>query len=365
MAKEKHTTKICKHCQSEIPYKAKVCPQCRKKVKGGKLKWIIIAIVAIIIIGSIAGGGNDDNDTKKIGEVSQTSSTNPESTNSSSESTATDATETTEVQTVYHVGDILKDGDLEIVYMSSGEHIEDSEFMQAADGNKYVFIQLAFENTSTKNDASISMYSFECYADGYNADMYYGGDETLSATLSAGRSTSGYLYFEVPEDAEEIEIEYETNFFTEDKITFVYEGEQDSGYVIEANTAATDGALKVGEIAESSSLNISYLECYTDSSNNQYITPKSGYHYVTCEFEFENVSSSDQDVSCYSFDCFADGVACDLAYFRDDVISATLSAGRKAKGTVTFEVPDGATTVEVEYLSNFWTSNRVVFTVEE
>ena len=43
--------------------------------------------------------------------------------------------------------------------------------------------------------------------------------------------------------------------------------------------------------------------------------------------------------------------------FRDDHLSATLSAGRKVQETV----PIGAATVEVEYLTNFWTSNRVVF----
>ena len=96
-----------------------------------------------------------------------------------------------------------------------------------------------------------------------------------------------------------------------------------------------------------------------------FIQPKDGYHYVTCEFEFENVSSSDQTVTAYSFDCYADGIDCAGSYFREDNISATMSAGRKAKGTVTFEVPDDAKVVEVEYLSNYWTSNRVVFTVEE
>lgn len=56
MAKEK--TKLCKYCKTEIPADAKVCPQCRKKVKGGKLKWIIIALIVIIGVGGAAGGSN-------------------------------------------------------------------------------------------------------------------------------------------------------------------------------------------------------------------------------------------------------------------------------------------------------------------
>ncbi len=364
MAKEKSETKICKHCQTEIPYKAKVCPQCRKKVKGGKLKWIIPALLAVVVVGAIGGSGEDE--TLKTGEVAQSETTSTGVENKASEETTVNTeTESVEVQTVYHVGDILKDGDLEIVYMSSGEYTEANEFMQPAEGNKYIYVQFAFENISASHDASVSAYSFECYADGYNADMYYGAEDTLSSTLSAGRSTSGYLYFEVPEEAQEIEIEYETNVFTEEKITFVYEGNMDSGYEVETNAAATEGAFSVGDMAESKQLKISYLSCFADDSYGMFSEPKEGYHYVTCEFEFENISDSDQHVSSFEFDCFADGIACEDAYFRDDALSATLSAGRKGKGTVTFEIPDNAQTVEVEYLSNFWTSNRVVFTVEE
>ena len=91
--------------------------------------------------------------------------------------------------------------------------------------------------------------------------------------------------------------------------------------------------------------------------------PANGNHYITCEFEFENVGSSDEYISSFDFDCYADGLNCKATFIRDDDLSATLSAGRKVKGTVTFEVPIGAEVVEVEYLSNYWTSNRVVFAV--
>lgn len=64
-------TKVCKHCQSEIPGKAKVCPNCRKK-QGGILKWIIIAVVVIGIIGAAAGGGGDS-DSQTAGNADSSS----------------------------------------------------------------------------------------------------------------------------------------------------------------------------------------------------------------------------------------------------------------------------------------------------
>ncbi len=71
MAKQKPETKICKHCASEIPYGAKVCPNCRKKVKGGKLKWIIIGIVALALLGSVFGGENNDEKSASNSDESQ------------------------------------------------------------------------------------------------------------------------------------------------------------------------------------------------------------------------------------------------------------------------------------------------------
>ena len=66
-------TKICKYCATEIPYQAKICPNCHKKVKGGKIKWIIIGIIIFFFIVAIFGSGDEETTTK------QTSSKNPQS----------------------------------------------------------------------------------------------------------------------------------------------------------------------------------------------------------------------------------------------------------------------------------------------
>lgn len=61
MSKEKQVTKLCKHCKTEIPKDAKICPNCRKK-QGGIGKWIVIGIVVILLITIGKGGGDKKND---------------------------------------------------------------------------------------------------------------------------------------------------------------------------------------------------------------------------------------------------------------------------------------------------------------
>lgn len=351
--KEKPTTKICKYCCTDIPYAAKVCPNCRKRVKRGKAKWIILAIIALFIL---IGMGGEETEIPEA-RTAAVDSEKPEEKNQQN-------TEKPIKKDKYCVGDVLLDGDMKIVYMSSGEYKEDNQFSLPEEGNKYIFLQFSFENTSVKNDASVSFYSFEGYADGYAVDMYYASDDALSASLSPGRTETGYIYFEVPENAAEIEIEYIPNMFLDDKYIFVYEGEKDSGYVPEVNTTVSENAYHVGDIVESKEMTIKYLSCAPYTSDNMFVEPKAGHCFMSFEFEFDNQSDSDQYVSSFDFYCYADGKACDATYIRDDDLSATLSSGRKTKGTVTFEVPVYASVIEVEYLSNYWTSDRVVFAAE-
>lgn len=63
-------TKLCKHCQTEIPKKAKVCPNCRKK-QGGILKWVIIVLVILVIIGSAGGAEEDKNNENAVVESTE------------------------------------------------------------------------------------------------------------------------------------------------------------------------------------------------------------------------------------------------------------------------------------------------------
>ena len=171
-----------------------------KKVLSILLEVVVLATFAFFAIGS-----SDDDATVSQGEGTTSSDTT-----------------TTNTNVTVKVGDVLKTSNLEITYSKSGEYTGYSQYFAPANGNKIIFIELNAKNIG-ESDAYISYFDFNCYADDVAVEAYYGEDDGISATLSAGRSTSGKVYFEVPKDAEKIEIEYETDFWDEQKAIFVVE----------------------------------------------------------------------------------------------------------------------------------------------
>lgn len=78
---EEQKTKKCKHCQSDIPKKAKICPVCKKK-QGGKLKWVVIVIAAIVVIAIIYAIMSGDSQNTTEGNAGDTNTASSEAASS-------------------------------------------------------------------------------------------------------------------------------------------------------------------------------------------------------------------------------------------------------------------------------------------
>lgn len=122
----------------------------------------------------------------------------------------------------------------------------------------------------------------------------------------------------------------------------------------------------VGEIYEDDYMAVKYVAVDDNFKGySKYADIKSGYKVVKAEFEFENVSTTDQLASSYDFTCYADGYDCETFYSVDDSsFSASLSAGKKTKGNVYFEVPIDSTEIVIEYETNYWDSEHIEFIVK-
>jgi hypothetical protein len=136
----------------------------------------------------------------------------------------------------------------------------------------------------------------------------------------------------------------------------------------ETQTQATEEKVnepfKVGDTVETEDLRITFLkaEPYTE----EYDEPAKGHEFYKFEFEFVNISDSDQYVSSMDFNCYADGYDMESAYSsKDKDLDATLSAGKKTKGVVCFEIPKDAKDISLEYETNYWNESKVCFEVKK
>ena len=177
--------KVCRKCGADIPKKIKRCPYCGKRQKRSLIGIILGAIIVIVIIAAIAGGS----DKKKLKDF-------------------------------YEVGETVEIEDVKIKFISASEYKSDNEIIQPDSGKIYYSLEFEFENLGDEDMTLSSLIDWNGYADGYAVDQEYFVDASLDVTLSPGKKAHGYVYFEVPENAEEITVEYKPNAFLDDKVTF-------------------------------------------------------------------------------------------------------------------------------------------------
>lgn len=122
---------------------------------------------------------------------------------------------------------------------------------------------------------------------------------------------------------------------------------------------------KVGDIVETSDLKISFLSAKKYKSDNQFMQPEKGNIYYRMQFEFENIGDSIENItSIIDWECYADGYSVEQHYFDEDKLEGNLSPGKKAKGSVYFEIPKETKKIELEYKTELWSNKRIVFVVK-
>lgn len=207
---KKEGTKLCKHCKTEIPAGAKVCPNCRKK-QGGKLKWIIIAIAVIAIIGSVLGGGEEP---KKVNDPS----------NKENKQVENQETKKTE----FAVGETVELNDIQVNLVSTKESAG-SDFITPDSGNIFLLLEFEISNNSDSDINISSIANFEAYCDDYslNQDIMglqlpeIEGKNQLDGSVAKGKKMNGIIAYQVPAGYKKFEINVSPDFWSNKDIKFV------------------------------------------------------------------------------------------------------------------------------------------------
>ena len=135
---------------------------------------------------------------------------------------------------IYRVGDSLEDGDLEIALIwQSGDYVEESEYQQPAAGYKYIYLQFAFRNIGMKRDCptlSVCLQLFcgqHCYSGLLRRPRRSLPPSCRQDAMPSWQSPC----FCVPEDAQQIEVEYQPDQLTKRSGPFCLRREKNAGIV--------------------------------------------------------------------------------------------------------------------------------------
>ncbi len=106
------------------------------------------------------------------------------------------------------------------------------------------------------------------------------------------------------------------------------------------------------------------------SQGSQFSTPEEGNEFVIYELEIENCS--DEEIAVSSLLCFtayADDYKLEFSLSamtqdKGQQLDGTIAAGKKLKGVVGFEAPEGWSTTELHFKPSVWTGSAFVFTAQ-
>ena len=199
---------------------------CQKDKKHGTaIAGLTCSIIGIIIFAIMALFVNSVSDSNKESTGTQASvSAIQESSTAVSESTPESKVEEAEVPsgTVISPGYTFDADGLQVTIndfdLDYTDYEDEYGWNAPTDGTKYIMIDVSYQNNS-KDDKYVSIYDFQCYADDTDCEQNYSvvDSSSLNANLSSGRKTSYKIAFVVPQDAQSIELEYETSLWTGNK----------------------------------------------------------------------------------------------------------------------------------------------------
>ena len=173
-----------------------LCKNDKSKKHTGSWFAVIICIIYAIVV-SVGFSGTDEKKDQTVVVNSTEDSENEE--------------KQEEIESVVNDGSFDVDG-LSITIKETNTNYTDYDdeygWHKLESGKKYIMVSFDCVNNSD-SDKYVSIYDYDCYADGTLCEQYYGfNGDFINANISSGRNVSFQTFYIVPEDAQSIELEY-------------------------------------------------------------------------------------------------------------------------------------------------------------
>ena len=139
-----------------------------------------------------------------------------------------------------------------------------------------------------------------------------------------------------------------------------------SDYIDNEESQITEKSAKIGESTTLNDVTVTLVAVDDDFKDYySFASVDDDCKILKADFEFENVGDYTEYVSYSDFNCYADKFSCDtFSSVEDSYFYASIGEGKKAKGSIYFEIPKDAETIEIEYDGGSYDGSKITFVVE-
>ena len=139
-----------------------------------------------------------------------------------------------------------------------------------------------------------------------------------------------------------------------------------SDYIDNEESQITEKSAKIGESTTLNYVTVTLVAVDNDFKDYySFASVDDDCKILKADFEFENVGDYTEYVSYSDFECYADKFSCDnFSSVEDGYFYASIGKGKKAKGSIYFEVPKDAEKIEIEYDGGSYDGSKITFVVE-
>ncbi len=349
---------------------------------------VIIGVVVLLVV---FGNGNDSkkSTTDKTQKTSIEESDKTTPTEEIVEKTNNDVIETKEKKTTTKnsgpikvgIGDEFGNKTITGVVISVDLDYKDYNdvWTTIESGYKAVYVRIKVTNNS-KNSNYVSVGDFSCYVDDVitNAELVSGGNEDYNANIDPGRSAILGALYVVPENAKNIELEYNPIGERADRQIIVLSDESTTETKIFTETdvadnkasSGTDGVRLIGVGDEFGNKTITGIVTDVDLNSKNYndlwTTVDSDHKAVYVKIKVTNISNESNYVSLGDFSCYVDDVitTAELVTEGNDDYNANIDPGRSAVLGALYVVPKDTKSIELEYNPIGESSERVIIKLQ-
>ena len=122
----------------------------------------------------------------------------------------------------------------------------------------------------------------------------------------------------------------------------------------------------IGESATLDDIKITLKSVEKDFNDYyDFASVEDGCKVLKANFEFENIGDYSAYISSYDFACYADKFSCDsFNSVEDGYFSESIAVGKKAAGSIYFEVPSDTSSIEIEYDNNTYSDGKIIFNID-